>query len=254
MSKIIVDEFQRESGTTFTLPSADLSGGGKLITDGSGVMSVATDVDVDAAIANYFNSNQKVWTKSYDLSVNNADYTDGLSFLWADILPAGKSHTDIATVRIQGTGVSGDTVGRLYFYGKDGTGNITSGYLGYGYFEYYNGTTVTDTNGHNSNNGYWYVPGYNDLSTTDYTYGSGLSFDMLWHFRKEGDYGNYQIHSTYMYQQNTSYNFPNLGQMAWDSYATSAPPATATHGFCVKHSASAGTYNRGMITVQVTLL
>jgi hypothetical protein len=253
MSKIIVDQVQTQSGTAFTLPSADQVGGGVLQTNGSGVIT-ASDVNVDANIATYLANNQKVWTKSYDLSVNNADGTTGLSFLWSDVLPTGKTHTDIATVRIQGTGVSGDTVGRLYFYGKGAGGNIETGYLGYGYFEYYDGTTVTDTNGHNSDGGYWYVPGYTNMSTTDYNYGSGLSFDMLWHFRKEGDYGNYQIHSTYMYQQNTSYSYPNFGQMAWDSYSTSAPPATATNGFCVKHSNAAGTFNRGMISLQVTLL
>jgi len=254
MSKIIVDQVQTQSGTAFSLPSADITDGGKLVTDGSGVISVAEDANITTEIQNYLNTNQKVWTKSYDLSVNNADNTTGLSFLWSEILPSGRSHTDIATVRIQGAGISGDTVGRLYFYGKNADGNIETGYLGYGYFEYYNGTSQTDTNGHNSNNGYWYIPGYADLAITDYNYGSGLSFDMLWHFRKEGDYGNYQIHSTYMYQQNTCYNFPNLGQMAWDNYATSAPPATASNGFCVKHSSGSGTYNRGMITVQVTLL
>ena len=102
---------------------------------------------------------------------------------------------------------------------------ISTGYLGYGYEERYNGNNDTSGQSHNSNNGHIWFPGYTTIYSEGQTYGDGILFEYKLTPKKFGSYGghNHMIH--YTYQQDTSYGYPNHGRIAWNNYDNNTPPA-----------------------------
>lgn len=286
MSKIIVDQVQKNGGTALTLPASDAStanqplvsnasgtlafsplslpasdpGANKFLTsNGSGVLQ-ASSFSVPAATgtsgqllvadgagaASWQTLSFGGWDGAYVVNCTTASAST-ITVNWTDVV-SGISDTDIAQVQIALLGVSCSNSGKLRFYGRNASGNITSGYLGYTTNYNYWGSD-SDNQGHNSNGGWWEIPNYQPMAQTDYSYGSGLTGTLDWYIFKDSTYGNYSVHGTYGYQQNTSYNAYNGERTQWDNYSNNAPPVTASHGFQMQ--ATSGTINRGFLITRI---
>ncbi len=233
MGKIMVDQLQRAGGDTFTMPMS--ASAGPLKSDATGQLSIDTVVG------------QVEYSKVFDFTANPVS---SINILWAEI-KAGVAFSDIAFIKMQGAGISSSAACQFKFWGLDsGNSAIQTGYLGYNYNGSYNGTQ-TAAQGQNSNQGYFQLPQYTQMAETGYTYGAGMVFDMVWHMRKDDSQGNYMVNANVAFQQNTSYSQPNTEQVAWDNYATSAPPASAEGGFRIEPTA--GTINRGTLKVDLVL-
>ena len=287
MSKIIVDQVQKNGGTALTLPASDAStanqplvsnasgtlafsplslpasdpGANKFLTsDGSNQLQ-ASSFSVPAATgtsgqvltsdgagaATWSAITAGGWDGAHVVNCTTAN-ASSITVNWTDVV-SGISDTDIAQVQIAMIGVSCSTSGKFRFYGRNSSGNITSGYLGYTTNYNYWGSD-SDNQGDNGNSGYWQIPNYNNAASTGYSYGAGLTGTLDWYIFKDDSYGNYMVHGTYGYQQNTSHNAPNGERTQWDNYSTSAPPATATHGYQVSNTGG-GNINRGFIITRI---
>lgn len=241
MSKIITNELQAHGGPVVKLPTNAVAAG-PIGLDASGKIE-AFDLDAKLPPAS------KVLTKSYDFEANN---TAKLKVLWTDF-KEGLTKGDLAFVRMRGGGVSSSAQTQISVKGLDASGSeINAGYLGYNFSGQHGnrGSRIGSTS-HNSNVGRWWFPLYTSTAQSDYNYGSGLCFDLTWHFKKEGSYGNYGIVGVCGYQQSTSYDYPNHETFAWDNYSRSTPPATAETGFVFYPNS--GTLNRGSILVEIVL-
>ena len=287
MSKIIVDQVQKNGGTALTLPASDAStanqplvsnasgtlafsplslpssdpGANKFLTsDGSNQLQ-ASSFSVPAATGSngqFLTSDgagAATWTTpaaggGFD-GVHVLDFNttsaSSAQVLWTDCV-SGVTHTDIAEIQVAFVGLSASSTGYFRVYGRNASGQIQTGYLGNTYHMAYNGNQTASTN-NKSNSGYWQVPNYSSLAQTNYSYGSGLTGIFTWHTYREGSYGNYSISGQCAYQQSTSYNHPNVEQIAWDGYATNTPPDSATHG--LQLTCTAGTINRGFFIVRL---
>ncbi|MAD26240.1 MAG: hypothetical protein CMO44_18940 [Verrucomicrobiales bacterium] len=241
MSKIVVDEIQKSGGVALTLPAADGSSGDTLQTDGSGNLSFgagATEV--------------QTCTYSKAFSLTGSSYATSNRIMWTDV-KSGISTDDIIMVRIEGKLVA-TTNYLIRMMGANASGNpITSGYLGAGWQDSYNGGSATDSNRHNSNNGYIDFPGYTTAyGTNSDTYGYGIAFVYEACIHKYGNSGGHLHRINYWYQQDTSYDYPNHGMMAWNNYASNTPPTT-WHGIHIyPNSGSWDTSNNNNV-VSVTL-
>ena len=287
MSKIIVDQVQKNGGTALTLPASDAStanqplvsnasgtlafsplslpasdpGANKFLTsDGSNQLqassfSVPAATGTNGQFLTSDGAGAATWTTpaasgGFDgvhVTDFNANSAGSVQVLWTDVI-SGVTHSDIAEVQCAFIGVSASSACYFRIYGRNASGQISSGYLANTYHMAYNGNQTASTN-NNGNSGYWQIPNYSQVAQTDYSYGSGLTGLFTWHTYKEGTYGNYMISGQMAYQQNTSYNHPNVEQVAWDSYATNNPPASATHG--LQLTCTAGSMNRGFFVVRL---
>lgn len=221
MSKIIVNSIQTVGGTELALPTADGTAGQLIKTDGAGQLSF-----VDAPTFSH-----AIPAASFDLS--GSAYTDaGNKIMWTDI-QSGVNTDNIIQVRISGH-VRATTNFSCYAIGLDASGNaITSGYLGYGRNEYYNGSSETNADSHNSNNGHiWWSTYTTAYGSNNDSYGNGMMFDYTMVPQKGGSTMGHFHKIDYVYQQDTSYNAPNHGTVAWNNYSTSTPPAT-WHGVAI---------------------
>lgn len=247
MSKIVVDEIQKSGGVALTLPTADGTSGQTLQTDGSGNLSFQT-ISVPTVQTCKF-------SKAFALTGGGgqSSYNATNRIMWDDIV-SGISLDDILQVEI--TGVSAATGNfDLYAIGADSSGNaITSGYLGYGSNDYYNGNNETNSDSHNSNNGWVWWPQYQEV------YGEGQNsygYGMMWTYKlcphSYGSNGGHWHHIWYAYQQNTSYNHPNYGQIAWNNYSTSSPPAD-WHGVHIYPNSGSWVTNNNNNVVVVELI
>jgi hypothetical protein len=217
MSKIIVDQIQKSGGAALTLPSADGTAGQLLKTDGYGVLSFVSETTQSIQTC--------VYSKAFALT--GANNTDPLNMVkWTDVL-AGVTVDNIIQVKISGH-LRASTTFKPRFIGVDSSGNnITTGYLGGGYNDWYNGDNQTNSSPNNSNQGWVEFPGYTTAygSNSD-SYGNGIQFEYMMTPHKFGSTGGHFHQIKYTYQQDTSYNSPNHGTMNWNSYSSSAPPAS----------------------------
>tara|TARA_S200000501_G_scaffold216155_1_gene202827 strand:- start:2167 stop:2910 length:744 start_codon:yes stop_codon:yes gene_type:complete len=243
MSKIVVDQIQKSGGAALTLPAADGSSGNVLQTDGSGQLSFGAGPTV-------------VQTCKYSKAFAITGSTSAAStnkIMWTDV-KSGIATDDIILVRIEGKLASNSNF-QIRMMGADASGNaITSGYLGAGWRDAYNGGSTTDSTRHNSNNGYIDFPGYTTAyGTNSDTYGYGIAFVYEACIHKYGSTGGHHHRINYWYQQDTSYDYPNHGMMAWNNYSSSAPPAT-WHGIHIYPSSGSWdtTYNNNVVSVQLT--
>lgn len=286
MSKIIVDQVQKNGGTALTLPASDAStanqplvsnasgtlafspislpasdpGANKFLTsDGSNQLqassfsvpaSAGTNGQVltsnGAGAATWAGVSAGGWDGAYVVNCSTAN-SSTITVNWTDVV-SGITDSEIAQVQISLLGVSASGSGRFRFYGRNGSGNISSGYLGYTTNYNYWGSD-SDNQGDNSNQGWWQIPNYTNMASTGYSYGSGLTGTLDWYIFKDDSYGNYMVHGTYAYQQNTSYNAPNGERTQWDNYSTSTPPVTASHGYQMQ--ATSGNINRGFLITRI---
>ncbi len=242
MSKIVVDEIQKSGGVALTLPTADGNANEALTTDGSGNLSFASPATVQTV----------KYSKAFALSGSTSPASTN-KIMWTDV-KSGISTDDIIFVRIEGK-LASDSNFNIRMQGADASGNaITNGYLGAGWNEYYNGSSETSSTNHNSNNGYLYFPGYTTAygSNSD-SYGYGIAFVYEACVHKYGSTGGHHHRINYWYQQDTSYDYPNHGMMAWNSYSSNTPPAT-WHGIHIyPNNGSWNTSNHNnVVSVELT--
>lgn len=242
MSKIVVDEIQKSGGVALTLPTADGSSGETLQTDGSGNLSFAAG-PTQIQTCKY--------SKAFAITGSSAATSNKI--MWDDV-ESGISTSDILLVRIEGKLVA-STNFKIRIQGVDASGNsITNGYLGAGYNEYYNGSSETNSTTHNSNNGWLDFPGYTTAyGTNSDSYGYGIAFVYEACIHKYGSSGGHLHRINYWYQQDTSYDYPNHGMMAWNNYTSSTPPAT-WHGVNIYPSNGSWdtSNNNNVVSVELT--
>lgn len=212
MSKIVVDQVQKTGGTALTLPAADGTAGQSIVTDGSGTLSFSGG-DTGGT---------ETFSKTFTFGGNSSSSSSNKA-MWTDI-KSGITLDEIITVRMTGHMRCSSNF-QVYAMGLNSSGNtISSGYLGYGYEERYNGNNDTSGDSHNSNNGHIWFPGYTTIYSEGQSYGDGIMFDYLLTPKKLGSYAGHNHLIMYTYQQDTSYNHPNHGRMAWNNYSTNTPP------------------------------
>lgn len=222
MSKLIVNSIQTVGGTELALPAADGTAGQFMTTDGAGNLSFG---GVDTS------SGSNIYTKPYVLDGSSYN-SSGCHIKWTDI-KAGVDTDSIIQVRIQGH-VRSTSNFNCYAMGLDASSSpITSGYLGYGRNEYYDGDNENNSNSHNSNNGHiWWSTYTTTYGSNSDTYGNGMMFDYTMIPQTNGSRTGHFHKIDYVYQQDTSYNHPNHGTVVWNNYGSSLPPAT-WHGVSI---------------------
>ena len=241
MSKIVVDQIQKSGGAALTLPTSDGTAGQNLVTDGSGGLSFAAAAQA-VQVSKY--------SKAFTVTGSSANTSNRI--MWTDV-KSGIAIDDILMVYVQGRMCSNSNF-RIRIWGVDSGGTqISSGYLGAGYNDYYEGSNQTNSTNNNSNQGWIEFPGYTTAyGTNSDTYGNGILFDYQMCPHKHGSTGghHHRIHSTY--QQDTSYNHPNFSDMAWGSYSSSTPPAT-WHGIMIAPTSGSWdtSYNNNLVTVEL---
>lgn len=243
MSKIIVDEIQKSGGAALSLPTADGTNGQTLQTDGSGNLSFQTISAPTVQTCKF----------SKAFAITGSSYSSTNKIMWTDVL-SGINTDNIIMVRIEGK-LAATSNFLVRMMGADASGNaITNGYLAAGWGDFYNGGSTTDSNRHNSNNGYLDFPGYTTAygSNSD-SYGYGIAFVYEACIHKHGNTGGHHHRINYWYQQDTSYDYPNHGMMAWNNYASSAPPAT-WHGIHIYPSSGSWdtNYMNNVVSVELT--
>ena len=215
MSKIVVDSIQKSGGAELTLPAADGTSGQTLQTDGAGQLSFASPASTGST----------KYSKAFALTGSSSAASTN-KIMWTDV-KSGISTSDILLVRIEGKMVSTSNY-QIYIHGCYATGSsITSGYLGAGYNDYYEGSNETNSTRNNGNSGWINFPGYTTAyGTNSDSYGYGISFVYEACIHKYGSTGGHLHTIRYWYQQDTSYTHPNYGQIAWNSYGSNTPPNT----------------------------
>ena len=225
MSKIVVDQIQKNGGTTFTLPSTDGGANAPLVTNGSGTLAYsplqlpAADgtankpITTDGSGQLQFNPAAlpaAIGTAGQQLAVNGA--ANALEYVappqgvaikktydfntlsaanyhditWASI-QSGLDYSKIAGVRLSLYEVSCTGNWYLDIYGLDSSDSlITSGYFGNTYHGRYNSNNMQGQE-HNSSSGYMRFPSYgNNIYSTGYSYGFGLTGRIMFIPWREG--------------------------------------------------------------------
>ena len=241
MSKIVVDQIQKSGGVALTLPTSDGTSGQNLVTDGSGALSFAAAAQV-AQISKY----------SKAFTVTGSSYNATNKIMWTDVV-TGVSTDDILIVKISAR-MNSTSNFRTRIIGVDSGGTaITSGYLGAGYNDFYEGSSETNSTTNNSNQGWLQFPGYTTAyGTNSDSYGNGMLFEYEACPHKYGSTGGHHHRVRTTYQQDTSYTHPNFSDMAWGSYGSNAPPAT-WHGVMIYPNGGSWdtTYNNNVVTVEI---
>lgn len=288
MSKIVVDQIQKNGGTTFTLPSTDGGANAPLVTNGSGTLAYsplrlpAADgaankpLTTDGSGQLQFNPAAlpaTIGTAGQQLAVNSAanaleyvappsgvaykktfdfktNNASTLDVLWSDI-SSEISYDDIAGVRLNIYELSSTGTTYLYVYGLNASGSVlNSGYLGCNSDGYWGATQE-----HNSNQGWMKFPNYNqEFMATGYSYGFGMtgSFNFVpWREGSSEEYnksGGCSYHMRWQHSSNT-YNYNEQG--AWGVYSNDTTPGPWEGGF--RLYATSGTFNHGRVVVEVQM-
>ena len=233
MSKLVVEKLQNSGGPELTIPTADGSANHVMKTDGSGNLAFA-------AIDTLGQTGTPSLAKNIGGATSDSDDTGKI--MWTDV-KAGVNTDDIIAVRITGRIVNATNNVDVYMIGCNSSGsNITTGYLSYGSNDYYDGNNQTNSQSHNSNQGWIWMPQYQEPANEGYSYGEGIMFQMLIIPQKYGSYGGIETSIWYHYQQSTSYSYPNYGQIHWRNYGTSAPPDT-WHGIRFFPASNSGSFS-----------
>ena len=233
MSKLVVEKLQNSGGPELTIPTADGSANHVMKTDGSGNLAFAD-------IATLGSTGTPSLAKNIGGASSDSDNTGRI--MWTDV-KAGVSTDDIIAVRITGRIVNASSNVDVYMYGQNSSGsNITSGYLGYGSNDYYEGQNETNNASHNSNQGWIWMPQYQEPAAENYSYGEGIMFQMLIIPQKYGSYGGIETSIWYHYQQSTSYSYPNHGSIHWRNYNNNVPPDT-WHGIRFFPASNSGSFS-----------
>lgn len=199
-------------------------------------------VEAENSLSGLVTLRQKIWTPDDYAGVNS------LYMMWDELGITDPSK--IASVEVLGNNISSTSNFQMYMRGLNPDGSqITSGYLGALYHDLYSSGSETASNTHNSNNGWIRFPGYASAYSDGQSYGDGMSFHYQGHPFREGSYGGHHHLIHYMYQQSTSYNYPNSGRIAWDNYATSAPPVSWDGG--IELYLSSGSFKEGRSSIEM---
>jgi len=218
MSKIVVDQIQKNGGTTFTLPSTDGAANAPLVTNGSGTLAYsplklpAADGTANKPITTNGSGQLQfnpaalpaaIGTAGQQLAVNSAanaleyvappqgvaikktyDFNTLSAANYHDITWASISsditYEKIAGVRLSMYEVSCTGNWYLDIYGLNSSDSlISSGYFGNTYHGRYNSNNMQGQE-HNSDQGWMRYPSYgNPIYNTGYNYGFGMSGQIM---------------------------------------------------------------------------
>ena len=288
MSKIVVDQIQKNGGTTFTLPSTDGSENAPLVTNGGGTLAYSPlQLPASDGAANQplttngsgqlqFSPNPmptSFGTAGQVLSVNGdgnaleyvapatgvaykyvvdmkANNAATYDIEWADI-SSEISYDNIVGVRMNFYEISSSSSNYLYVYGLNSSGSvITNGYLGCRSDGYW-GTTQE----HNSNNGFMKFPNYNqEIRSTGYSYGQGMTGSVNFIPWREGTSsesakgGGCSYHIMWQHSSDT---WPHNEQGGWNNYTSNDAPAGWEGGF--RLYSTSGTWNHGKVVIEVQM-
>ena len=281
MSKIIVDEIQKNGGDTLTLPTTDATANNQpMVGSSSGVLSfsplalpaadsdankpVTTDGSAQLQFGGFAlpssagssgqvltsNGTAATWsapgggfTHAYEIDYSTTAASSTI-ILWTDIFGAGTAVTDIDLLQINFQGISSSGSNwYLQIYGRDSGGDASAGNYG----QLYHGVYSSGTNmvGQESNS-YLRIPAYAGANATDYSYGSGMWGQVNLYPEKEGSYGN--IGGAYFigYEQ-TSYTNPTAEQGSFGQNSTTSNHEEWALGMRI--AVNTGSLNRGKIVV-----
>ena len=281
MSKIIVDEIQKNGGDTLTLPTTDATANNQpmvgsssgvlsfsplalpaadgtankpVTTDGSaqlqfGAFALPTSAGTDGQVltstgtAAAWENATAGFTHAYEIDLT-ASPASSIVVLWTDIFGAGTVIGDIKLLQVHIQGMSPASNGELRIYGRDSGGDTTAADYGGMYdTKYSTGSGATGT----SSQTYWKFPQYNNQANTDYQYGSGMWAQINIQPRKEGTAGN--IGCTYFlaWEQSTSYSYPSIEQGGFGNQSNTSTHEEWTLGMRFNHTG--GNMDRGRIII-----
>ena len=287
MSKVIVDQIQKNGGTTFTLPSADGSSANQpLVTNGSGILAFsplsmpAADgtankplvsdgagqlgfnpnilpvsqgtagqylISGGAAAATWQAASAGSFFKAYDF---NASSATAVVIKYSDI-DASLTKDNVAGMTLHLYGVSSSSEAYFSIRGLDSSDNpITTGYYGYTHFGLRGQGSQSQGISHNSNDGRFWFPIYTTASSTGYSYGSGMTGTInIYHGPESNSFSRSpECHFNIQYQQGTSNNHPNIEHGGWNNYATQQTSPEWTNG--IYWYITSGNFNAGRLVVE----
>lgn len=287
MSKVIVDQIQKNGGTTFTLPSTDGGANAPLTTNASGTLGfsplklpaadgtankpITTDgsgqlqfnpnalptaigtagqimkVNSGATALEYGSVIVPAIKKTIDFKTNPAQST---LVTWSSI-SSDIAFANIAGVRLTFFEVSSSSATHMRMYGLDSSGTrMTTGYYG----QKWDAVASNSTN-HNSNQGYLRFPGYStNFAQTGYSYGQGFSGNFIFNPWREGsgDEAEHSLQVMYdMTWQHSSESYPYIEFGGWGQYETQNGNGPWEGGF--ELYAEAGNFNHGRCVVEVMM-
>lgn len=281
MSKIIVDEIQKNGGDTLTLPSTDATADNQpmvgsstgalsfsplampsadgdankpMTTDGSGQLqfggfalpaTAGSDGQVltSTGTAAAWEAPGAGFTHAYELDFSTTPASTA-TVLWTDIFGSGTTVSDIKLLQLHFYGISAASSGQVYIYGRDSGGDTTAANYGGMYQCVYSSGSVQSSNNAETR---WKFPGYTSQAQTDYSYGSGMTGQVNMVPRKEGTYGNMGCSYFLSFDQSTSYNYPSIEYGGWNNYSNDSSFEEWTLGMRITHTG--GNINRGRIII-----
>ena len=287
MSKVIVDQIQKNGGTTFTLPAADGTAANKplvtngsgtlafsplsmpaadstankpLVTDGSGQLAFNPNIlpvaqgtagqllsSGGASAGTWINMASGSFFKTYDFAASNVA---AVSIKYSDIDTSLTKDT-LSGITLHMYAICSSSNWRMQIRGLDSSdAPITSGYYGYQYHGRHGGNSNTQDGSHNSNNGMFWFPLYTTAASDGYSYGSGMTGKIsIYHGPEDSNtYRSPECDYHLQYQQDTSYSYPNVEQGGWNSQGTSQSSPEWTNGIYVYPNN--GSWVKGRLVVE----
>lgn len=287
MSKVIVDQIQKNGGTTFTLPSTDGGANAPLTTNASGTLAFsplklpAADgtankpITTDGSGQLQFSPNAlpaAIGTAGQVMKVNSgataleygsiavSSIKKTLNFktnpAQSSLVTYASISSDIAFANVAGVRLSvfelaSSSATHMRIYGLNASGTrISSGYFGCRY-----DTPQSNGSVHNSNGGYIRFPGYStNFAQTGYNYGQGFTGTIMFNPWREGS-GN-ELNKAFqckydMTWQHSSETEPYIEHGGWGQYETQTDGGEWAGGFEIY--AEAGNFNHGRVVVEVIM-
>lgn len=169
-----------------------------------------------------------------DIGIVDASKIVNIQFVLTNLATTGDTQFYVYPVNEYGATLGGAYAGSAMVYNPNSSGMT--------------GTTSTQT-------GFWFFPLWSPTPTAGYSYGSGVTGQFTWSPKVYNTYGSSSIYygwtvSGYIgYQQNTTYQHPNVETIAWDNNSTNA---FVERGMGFRIFASAGVFRQGTFTAKIT--
>jgi|GEM_PF-3066915 len=244
--KLVTDAVQRQNGPTLALPLnlGDDGNGGNMTVDENGNLLVVPPPPPETIRKSEFDL-------MLDLSVGNIAR---LEVLWADF-HEGLTLDDIAFVKLCGMGIMSEASAmQLHFKALSAPGATKdTGYMGATYFSKTASSSSTAGNvSHNSNNGHMIYPIAGSVAPANYGHSSGnLNFQAQLYPHDNAYQKGVHMKIEGSYHQNATHNSPNVEQVAWGSYDSSAGISGFNAGFAMyPHT---GVLDHGFLQATVVL-
>jgi len=160
----------------------------------------------------------------------------------------GIAQDNILRVEIVGTNVQSTSAWQMHFYPLNTSGAEQNGYMGFSFNGIRGSGSHIYSTSHNSNAKYIWWPMYTSVYDAN-SYGSGMTFDFRFPVNSISSTNKaLQMGGSCHYQQNTSYNYPNLENFSWDNYSND-DPYPSIHG--IKLKPNSGSFTGGNILIKI---